>query len=356
MKIVDAQIQTERTSLKRPFKTAVRTAFDIQSLIVKITLENGITGYGSGVATEKVTGDSLSGMKNILEQLLFPSILGKEIENIAENEMIIQTSCIGNTSAKAALSIALYDAYAKLLKVPLYQIFGGRTNSLINDMTISLNEPDEMVHDAIKAVEQGFSILKIKVGNDPQKDLERIQAIYDHLCDNIVLRIDANQGWSAKEAIKIIGEFESRNFPIEFIEQPVPQWDFDGLKFVRERVNIPIMADESVYSAKDAIKIVNKKAADLINIKLMKTGSLLEACKIASIAETAGIPCMIGCMMESSLSVLAAAHLAVAHPNIKKVDLDSPLWLNDHKVDRYFRNSQIHLEEIPGIGFHPVSQ
>ncbi|MEN0650950.1 dipeptide epimerase [Caldifermentibacillus hisashii] len=355
MKIREAHFFTEHTPLKKPFKTAVRTATKINSITVKITLENGTTGYGTAVATEAVTGDSLQGINSILDNILFPSIIGNDIENIGVNEKIIQTSCVGNTSAKAALSMALYDAYAKQLNVPLYQIFGGKVNTLVNDMTISINEPSEMVQDAKKAVAQGFTMLKIKVGINGQKDIERIQSIYDELGNDIILRIDANQGWNAKEAVKIIGEFEKRNFPIEFIEQPVPQHDIQGLKFVRDRVNIPIMADESVYSAKDAIEIVKLQAADLINIKLMKAGSLSEAYKIASIAETAGIECMLGAMMESTLSVLAAAHLAAAHPNITKIDLDPPLWLNDNQANLYFQNSKIQLPEVAGIGLNPVS-
>lgn len=353
MKIKDATIAVQSTPLIKPFKTALRTATQIESIVVKITLDNGMEGYGAAVPTEAITGETKQGIIGILENVLIPKIIGREIEEINKNDKDIQTSCIGNTSAKAALEMAMYDALCKLLNIPLYQLFGGKMNHHVNDMTISVNNIEEMVNDAKKVTEEGFSILKIKVGKEAEKDIERIERIYDEAGPNISLRIDANQGWTAKDAVKIIQSLEQLHLPIEFIEQPVSKHDIKGLQFIRERVNVPIMADESVFSARDALELIRHHAVDLINIKLMKTGGLREAYKIASLAEAAGIECMIGSMMEPTLSVLAAAHLAMAHPNITKVDLDAPLWINDDSSRSFFQGSKINVPDLPGIGYVP---
>jgi o-succinylbenzoate synthase len=356
MKIKDATIATQSTPLIKPFKTALRTATVIESIVVKITLDNGIEGYGSAVPTEAITGETKQGIIDILKSVLIPKIIGREIEEIATNDKDVQTSCVGNTSAKAALDMAMYDALCKLLNIPLYQLFGGKTNHHVNNMTISVNSIEEMVSDAKNVTEKGFSILKIKVGKEVEKDIERIKKIYEEVGPNVSLRIDANQGWTAKAAVKIIQSLEQLQLPIEFIEQPVPKYDIKGLQFIRERVNIPIMADESVCSGREALELIRHHAVDLINIKLMKTGGLREAYKIASLAEAAGIECMIGSMMEPTLSVLAATHLAIAHPNITKVDLDAPLWFNDDSSHSFFQGSKINIPDSPGIGYVPYMQ
>jgi L-alanine-DL-glutamate epimerase-like enolase superfamily enzyme len=143
---------------------------------------------------------------------------------------------------------------------------------------------------------------------------------------------------------------ETLNFGIELVEQPVPAHDWEGLKFVTERVNVPIMADESLFSSKDALRLVSGRYVDLLNIKLMKCGGINEARKIASIAEANGVACMIGSMMEPSLSVGAAAHLAAAHPNITYFDLDAPLWLSTELDVLKYSGQEVFLSDLPGIG------
>ncbi|ARA98383.1 dipeptide epimerase [Geobacillus thermodenitrificans] len=350
MKIKQINVTTQSIPLVKPFKTALRTVTQIESILVKVTLDNGIEGYGATVPTEAITGETKQSIIGVLQYRLIPVVIGRDIEMIAKNTKDVQTCCVGNTSAKAALDMAMHDALGKHLEIPLYQWFGGKTHDHVNDMTISVNPTEQMIRDAEIAINHGFSVLKIKVGKEAKKDIERIKRIYEAIGPNVVLRIDANQGWTAKEAVRIIRQLEQSNLPIEFIEQPVPKYDIEGLRFIRERVNIPIMADESVFSAHDALTLIRCQAVDLINIKLMKTGGLREAYTIASLAESAGIQCMIGSMMEPTLSVLAAAHLAAAHPNITRVDLDAPLWLDDSNQFPFFQGSEIHLPNSPGIG------
>ena len=213
-----------------------------------------------------------------------------------------------------------------------------------------------MVADSLKAVKEGFKILKIKVGKDGSRDIERISAIRQAVGPDIKLRIDANQGWDSKEAVRIIHKLEDLDIGIDLVEQPVPAHDFAGMRFVTSRVETPILADESVFSVQDAVRIIEERAADLINIKLMKTGGIYEAQKICALAESYGVECMIGCMLESKIAVSAAAHLAAARGVITRADLDGPSLC---KTDPYdggpvYKGSKIIMTDDYGIGIKHV--
>jgi len=223
-------------------------------------------------------------------------------------------------------------------------------------LTISVNDIDEMISDSIKAVRQGFKILKIKVGKDSRKDIERITAIRQAVGSGIRLRIDANQGWSPKEAIRMIRTLEDAGVDMELVEQPVSAYDFEGMKLVTAQVNTPILADESVFSTDDAIRLVQERAADMINIKLMKTGGIHEALKICAIAESFHVECMIGCMLESKIAVSAAAHLAAGKSIITRADLDGPLLCREDPYDGgpVYAGSRIIMNKANGIGITGV--
>jgi L-alanine-DL-glutamate epimerase-like enolase superfamily enzyme len=187
-----------------------------------------------------------------------------------------------------------------------------------------------MAEDAVKAVKKGFKALKVKVGVDPIEDVERVKMIRDAVGSDMQIRIDANQGWTPRQALEALNKM--KKFNIQFAEQPVPAENLKGLIEVRKNSPIPIMADESVHSPEDALRLIQAEAIDFISIKLMKSGGILKGRKIAAIAEAAGIPCMIGCMGESEIGIAAGAHLAAAVKNIQYADLDSDLLLKDKLV------------------------
>jgi len=280
-----------------------------------------------------------------------------EIDNLESIMEKLNSSILKNTSAKAAVDMAIYDLYAKKLNSPLYKILGGYRNEITTDITISVNNIDEMVQDSIKAVHEGFNILKIKVGIDGEKDIERISEIRKAVGQNVSLRVDANQGWTSKQAVKIISALEDKDLNINLVEQPVKYWDLEGMKYVTRNTYTKILADESVFSPLDAVKIIQERAADLINIKIMKTGGIYNALKICDIAEVYGIECMIGCMLESKISVSAAANLGAARKIITMVDLDGPALC---KIDPIsggptFSGSNIKMSQEYGIGFEDIA-
>ncbi|WP_057915443.1 dipeptide epimerase [Peribacillus muralis] len=351
MKIVSLQVSVEAYPLVKPFKTALRTATEIEHILVSVLLEDGTEGLGGAAPTVAITGDSTGGIVTIIEEVIAPNLIGRDIENINALSRLIQQTCVGNTSAKAAVEIALYDAVSKRWQLPLFQYLGGESNTLKNDMTISLDEPEAMVKAALPIIQNGFSTLKIKLGKDWRSDVDRVSLIRAAVGEHVSIRIDANQGWTSKQAISIIHEFEDRKLNVELVEQPVQAHDIEGLKEIKRSVNVPIMADESLFSPRDALRLLNEKAVDLLNIKLMKTGGIRRALQIADLAEAAGVECMIGSMMEAQVSVAAAAHLAIAHPNITKIDLDAPLWIKNEPFEGIqFINDQIIIADRPGLG------
>lgn len=342
--------------LVTPFKTALRTVEAVNDIVIKITTDTEETGYGEAAPTAVITGETKESIKSAILNYIKPSIIGMEIDNLEGIMEKVNSSILKNTSAKAAVDMAIYDLYAKKLCSPLYKILGGYRNEITTDITISVNGIDEMVQDSLKAVNNGFNILKVKVGKEGEKDIERIVEIRRAVGKEVVLRIDANQGWTAKQAVKIISALEERDLNIELVEQPVKYWDLEGMKYVTQNTYTKILADESVFSPQDAVKIIQQGAADLINIKLMKTGGIFNALKICDIAEVYGVECMIGCMLESKISVSAAANLGAAKKIITMVDLDGPALCKIDPISGgpIFKSSNIKMSEKAGLGFESI--
>lgn len=352
MRIKDIQIGEVHIPLVRPFKTALRTVTNVEDIIVKIETEDGMVGFGEAPPTAVITGDTKGSIATAIMDVIRPNLIGMSIDGLEDIFHKLDTCILKNTSAKAAVDMAIYDLYAKSLNRPLYRVLGGYRNEIETDITISANSTDEMVKDSLEAVAKGFRILKVKVGKEGRLDIERIAMIRKAIGNNIILRVDANQGWEAKQSVRIIRTMEDKGLEIELVEQPVNAHDFAGMQYVTQNVNTKILADESVFSAEDAIRIITGRAADLINIKLMKAGGIHNALKICDIAGLYGVECMIGCMLESKISVSAAAHLAGAKRNITMADLDGPaLCIEDpYEGGPEFRANKIYLNETTGLG------
>ncbi|MBE6069509.1 MAG: dipeptide epimerase [Clostridium lundense] len=356
MKITDIRIGLISVPLKTPFKTALRTVNSVEDVIVEIYTDTGNIGFGEAPPTGVITGDTTGAIIGAIKDHISKTIIGMDIENFEEIMLRLDKCVAKNTSAKAAVDIALYDLYGQLYKAPLYKLLGGYRKEIVTDITISVNEPEEMVKDSLDAIKRGYETLKIKVGKDSIKDIERMKAIRKAIGYDVKLRIDANQGWKPKEAVKVLRQMEDAGLNIEFVEQPVAAHDIEGLKFVTDNISMPVLADESVFSPEDALKILQTRAADFVNIKLMKTGGLHNALKICSMAEIYGVECMIGCMLEAKVSVTAAVHLAAAKSIITKIDLDGPVLCSEDPVDggAIFNESIITLENTPGLGIKRI--
>lgn len=356
MRITDIKLGKISVPLKTPFKTALRTVERVEDVIVIIETDTGNIGYGEAPPTGVITGDTTGGIIGAIRDHIKPSLIGMDIENFEKIMIKLHSSIVKNTSAKGAVDIALYDLYGQLYSAPVYKLLGGYRKEITTDITISVNDPEEMAEDSMKAIESGYKTLKVKVGKDSNLDIERLKAIRNTVGKGIDIRIDANQGWRPKEAIHTLRKMEDLGLNIELVEQPVLAHDIEGLKLVTDNVSIPVLADESVFSPIDAIKILQNRAADLINIKLMKTGGIHNALKIVSMAELYGVECMIGCMLEAKVSVTAAVHLAAAKSIITKVDLDGPVLCSEDPVigGAIFNNSKITVNDGAGFGIKEI--
>ncbi len=322
-------------TLSTPFRISRGVQYTSPNAIIQVT-HNDYTGYGEASPSEYY-GES---QETVLACIaLFAGNLGNDPFEVEELHQRLNKIIRLHPSAKAAVDMAVYDIMGKVLGVPLYKLLGATAKRTPHtSFTIGLDTPAQMAKKALLA--KDYPILKIKVGT--RHDLDIIKAIRD--VTNAVVRVDANAGWTPKEAIKNIEALLPYN--IEFVEQPVASHDLKGLKMVRENSPLPIIADESCVTVEDIPHVAD--CVDGINIKLMKCGGILPALKMIHVARAHHLRIMIGCMIESSLAITAAAHLT---PLVDYADLDGHLLIDDDIYEGVkVENGKLILPERPGLG------
>ncbi len=356
MRITRVRLGRISVPLRVPFKTALRSVDSVEDVVVEVHTDAGTIGYGEAPPTGVITGDTTGAIVGAVQDHIGRAILDRDVDDLEDLLQRVQRSIVHNTSAKAAVDMALWDLYGQLHHIPVYKLLGGARKHIVTDITISVNPPEEMARDARDAIGRGYDCLKVKVGANPALDVERLSAVRHAVGDDVCIRIDANQAWRPREAVRILNAMQEKGLAIEFVEQPVKAQDIDGLRYVTEHSDVPVLADESVFSPEDAMRIMQTRAADLINIKLMKCGGLTNALKIASAAEVYGVECMIGCMLEAKISVNAAVELACAKSIITKVDLDGPVLCSEDPIlgGAVFREKEITVSDEPGLGIRGV--
>lgn len=312
------RIEVERLSLPlhSPFTTARRRATSAESVVVRVTDSDGRTGLGEAPQNWPVLGASVAGSAACLEGPLSEAVLGRSADPL-ETWPLIDRAVGGNGSAKGALDSALHD------------LAGHPGVDLATLVTVPVGEPDEVAETARARVAEGFRTLKLKVGSDAATDVARVRACREGAGPDVALRVDANTGWDCFEAVRVIRALEDAGLAIEVVEQPVGQRDFAGLAHVRRHVSTPIMADESVFDLADLVELVRHDAADLVNLKVSKSGGITPALELAAVARQHGLGVSVGCMVESAVGVGAAGVLAAAVGCDLDLDpdLDGAWWL-----------------------------
>jgi L-Ala-D/L-Glu epimerase len=357
VRITDVKLGLLRVPLKAPFRTALRTVEQLEDVVVTVHTDEGLVGHGAAPPTAAITGETVESIVAAIRGKLAPKLVGEELDDLERLTRRVQQALPGNTSAKAAMEIALYDLWGRLRQAPLYRLLGGGHPLLRTDLTISLDQPEAMAAQSLHAVARGFHALKIKLGKDVALDIARVKAIHEAVGDRASLRLDANQGWTPQQAVSVLQSLESAGIQPELLEQPVPAHDIDGLCHVTTRVHTPVVADESVFNEADAFEVIRRRAADIINIKLMKIGGISGALRLAEIAANHGVSCMIGCMLEGAISVTAAVHVAIARADvITRVDLDGPSLCQYNPVEggAVFRGPEIVVSDAHGLGIRGV--
>jgi len=333
-----------------PFTIATGTMDFAQNVFIRIYTDSEHYGVGECSAFPMIAGETQETCLAMARD--FAAILkGKDPLNISARLQDLHNFTAINSTIKSAFDMAFYDIAAKNVCKPLYQYLGGEKRVIETDMTIGIAEPAIMADMAVKYKNQGARILKVKLGKDPDIDLQRIMEIRKRVGKEIVLRIDANQGWSFEDAKRCLNEMEIQT--IEFCEQPMRTWYDDQLPALKKQTKIKIMADESCFNHHDARKLINSESCDYINIKLAKSGGIQEGLKIHQVALQSGIPCMIGGMLESRIALSANLHFAYACPGINNFDLDTCLLghLEDPVKDGVsYSGFFLELPDLPGIG------
>lgn len=352
MKITNIDVKTVKVPLIEPFHISLGIITHAVSAIVKIETDEGICGYGEGAPGVLITGENLAGTVDSIKYFE-KQLIGTDPADIERVYWILDRAAAHALCAKTAIDIACYDILGKKAGLPVYQLLGGYSDAIETDITVGIMTPEAMAEKAAEYVSLGFDTIKTKVGTGLLEDVARIKAIREAVGPKVKLRVDANQAWSAKEALRIIERLDE--YEIELVEQPVRAADIEGLEYVTKNSKVLIMADESCFTARDALRIAERRAADLMNIKLMKCGGIREALKINGICETAGIECMLGCMAEeTNIGITAAASLGAAVRNITRADLDAAFALTDLAFKGGIgteRKKTLALPGEPGFGF-----
>ncbi len=334
-----------------PFTIATGTMDFAQNTLIHVHTNEGLIGVGECSAFPMIVGETQDTCF-VLAQDFAKIWKGKDASKMEERMQELNTYIAGNHTIKSAFDMALYDLAAKNADLPLYKYLGGHYFEPESDLTIGIGDVETMAAVAKDFVEsRAVKMIKVKLGKKVSDDIARISAIRKAAGNNIILRIDANQGWDYEQAVEALTVMGSLN--IQFCEQPMPRHLDYKLPELKRLSPIKIMADESVFGHYEAERLIATNSCDYVNIKLSKAGGIAEALRIHEVCKAANIPNMLGGMLESRVALSAKVHLALACSNIVFYDLDTCLL--GHKIDPVingvqFDGMKLKLPDLPGIG------
>ena len=351
MQIKNVRVWSENLKLTKPYSISYETIDSVKNVFVHIELEDGPWGIGSGSPAEFVTGEDNSSCINALKDYSNDLLLNKNINSIESLCKSINKILPSNPAARAALDIALFDAYSKIKKVPLFKIFGRCHDSFYTSITIGIKSIEESAKEAEEYVARGFHLLKVKTGSNVEHDIDLIHKLRETIGVSVGIRVDANQGYTKNDLIKFVKNTEKQN--IELIEQPLSRESDNDMKNLPKSIQRKCAADESLIDPDDAVRLSKEPYSfGIYNIKLMKCGGLSQAKKISQIANENGIELMWGCMDESIISISAALHIALSSPTTKYLDLDGSFDLAKDIVSGGFKlkDGKLTPSMRPGLG------
>lgn len=336
--------------LQEPFAIATGRVTAARNALVRVRLSNGVEGIGeaapfppSGGETQETALAAIGGMEPVVE--------GYDVVQWRTIARRLTASFEHQACARAAVETAILDALTRSWGIPLYKYFGGVVHEVETDITIPIESPEHMRELARRYAERGATTLKIKVGVDVDDDLDRVLAVVEGAPDCDIM-LDGNQGYTPTEALDLLRSLAQEDVTPILFEQPTHRHDLDGLKYVTDRAGVPIAADEAVHTAADAMRIARMGAANVVNIKLMKSG-FSEALDIAAVCRAAHIELMVGAMMESRLGTMASASLVAGLGGFRYIDLDTPMLLSsDPFLGGYTQQGLVYTldAQAPGLG------
>ncbi len=352
-RIINVTVADLNAPLIYPFCIASGKHDALENVLLRLDCENGIFGFGEAAVATHITGETVAETKANLEALA-GALIGKDVSDHVSISASVSSRLKTNKAALAAIDMALLDAYTRSRNIPLWKFFGTSLSRVATDITIVIGEVPETKKQAKAFYRQGFRTFKVKIGRDLDCAIKRVEAVAK-TAPRIKILLDANQALTAQQTLFFLQELKKRGIHPVLIEQPVPKADWGGLAKITRESKVKVCADESVGSVEDALQAIRHKAVNVMNIKFMKTG-IFDAQRIAKLALKHHLELMLGSMMESPLSALAAAHFAGGSGCFKYIDLDTPFFLKGDVLNdaQLGANGVYHLKKInQGIGVIP---
>ena len=352
MKISSIETWSLRMPLAEPYTIAYETVDDAVNNFIRIETNQGIVGFGCAAPDLAVTGETDETVSQAVKGPIGDILKGTDPLRIALHMEKLKKQLAGAPAALAMVDMALYDILGKKAGLPLWKLLGGFRNHIKTSVTIGILPVDQTVELAREWKLKGFMSLKIKGGIELESDIERVLKVRQTVGKDMELRFDANQGYSVAQSLEFVER--TKKAKLELLEQPTPKHQLELLEKVTRDATIPVMADESLMNLRDAFRLARRELVDMVNVKLMKVGGIMESLHINSVARAAGLEVMVGCMDESALAISAGLHFALARPNVAYADLDGHLDLLDDPAAGavILKKGELYPTDDAGLGFN----
>jgi L-alanine-DL-glutamate epimerase-like enolase superfamily enzyme len=336
------------------FADAYTSFSSSNAVLVKIHASDGTVGYGEACAWEpEFYGETLESVTSSIETYIGPKIIGENPFDIHRILTKVDAAMARVTCAKEGIDLALFDLVGRVLDVPVTSLLHGRFRELIPIASeIGIDTPNAMAENARTVIRMGIPCVKIKGSSDIEEDVRRVKAVRKAVGKKIKLRLDPNAHWDTSGTIWAMKELKECN--LEYLEQPVPGPDLNGMARIRRAIDIPLMADEGVWTPEDVLELARREAVDIINIKISKTGGLLKAKRVEAVADALGLPCVVGTEIEPGFSLAAKLHLAASMKHLHFACEFTELSLLEESVLKpnvEIEKGCVRVPKSPGLGF-----